>query len=308
MFFDILILVIIVVFAVFGFRNGFLISLSRIGGWIGAIIVAFLYRQKVGDWLLAHTNFYDQTQTRIQSVCDAFVQNYTSAGDPSSGASGFSATLGKIGSSLAQAAAQQITAHLWTVIVFVGIVIAIKVVLFVLTLLLSKKFHAGMIGGIDGVAGLLFGLFSAVACILIVFALILPISYTFSAKTHDDIENAMNDSTIAKMIYENNPLLDFIDGFLPTGLTPDKWLDPNNYQNVLNGDGMTNGVLSGTSDNMTNSVTSDSTDSAASDSAAADQADSAGADSASAGQADSAGADSASADQTGGATDPAAGG
>jgi len=233
MFFDVLIVAIIVVCAVFGFINGFLISLSRIGGWLGALVVAFFFRGQVSDWLLAHTNFYAQTQARVQTVCETFVANYRDGGDPSAGAGGFSSILANVGERLATAAAEQITAHLWTVIVFVGIVIAIKIILFVLTLLLSKKFHGGMIGGIDGIAGLLFGLFQAVVAILVVFALILPLSYTVSAQAHDNIEKEMNSSTVAQLIYENNPLLDFIDGFLPTGLTPAKWLDPNNYENVL---------------------------------------------------------------------------
>ena len=234
MFFDVLIIIIIVVCAVFGFRNGFLISLSRIGGWIGAIIVALLFRNRFSEWLLENTELYSKTQVKVENVCRAFVDNYIGAGDPSGGAGGFSATLENLGEKLALAAAEQIMTHLWTVIVFVIIVFGIKIILFVATLLLSKKFHAGMLGGIDGVAGLLFGLFQAVAAILVVFALILPLSYTVSAQTHDDINRSMNDSIVAKLIYENNPLLDFIDGFLPTGLTPEKWLTEENYQHILN--------------------------------------------------------------------------
>ena len=234
MFFDILILAIIVACAFFGFRNGFLISLSRIGGWIGALLVAFFFRTEISDWLLQNTDFYEKTQARVELVCKAFVEGYTDGGDPSAGAGGFSATLNKIGEALATAASEQITAHLWPVLVFVGTVFGIKILLLILTLILSKKFHGGMIGGIDGVAGLLFGLFQAAVAILVVFALILPLSYTISAKAHDDIKRSMDESMVAQLIYENNPLLDFIDGFLPTGLTPVKWLDENNYQNILN--------------------------------------------------------------------------
>jgi len=234
MFFDVLILAIIVACAVFGFRNGFLISLSRVGGWIGALVVAFLFRQQVSDWVLENTDWYDKTLARVEAVCKTFVENYRDGGDPSAGSGGFSATLSKIGEALATAAAEQITSHLWPVLIFVGIVLGIKILLLILTLILSKKFHGGMIGGIDGVAGLLFGLFQAIVAILIAFALILPISYTVSAKAHDDIQRSMSESIVANLIYENNPLLDFIDGFLPTGLTPGKWLDENNYQNILN--------------------------------------------------------------------------
>jgi len=236
MFFDVLILAIIVACCFFGFRAGFLISLSRVGGWIGALVVAFLYRQQVSDWLLKNTDFYERTQTRIEAVCRTFVETYQDGGDPSAGAGGFSATLGRVGEKLAIAAADQITTHIWPVLVFVGIVLGIKILLLILTLILSKKFHAGMIGGIDGVAGLLFGLFQAIVAILIAFALILPLSYTISAKAHDDIKRSMDESMVAQLIYENNPLLDFIDGFLPTGLTPSKWLDENHYQNILNND------------------------------------------------------------------------
>ncbi|MDR3364344.1 MAG: CvpA family protein [Clostridiales Family XIII bacterium] len=233
MFFDVLILIIIIACAVFGFRNGFLISLSRIGGWIGALAVAFFFRQQASDWLLAHTSFYERTQERVLRVCSSFVDGYTGSAFGGADATGFDVTLGRIGDALASAAAGQITEHIWTVIVFVGIVFGIKIVLFVLTLLLSKKFHEGVIGGIDGVAGLLFGLFQAVVAILVVFALLLPISYMVSAKTHNFIEDSLGESIVAEFIYENNPLLDIIDGFLPTGLTPGKWLDPDNYQNVM---------------------------------------------------------------------------
>jgi hypothetical protein len=58
----------------------------------------------------------------------------------------------------------------------------------------------------------------------------------------------MNNSIVAKLIYENNPLLDFIDGFLPTGLTPEKWLTEDNYKNILNSSNATRPQLTYTDD------------------------------------------------------------
>jgi uncharacterized membrane protein required for colicin V production len=215
-FFDILILIIIIACAVFGFHNGLLISLSRLGGWIGAVVVAFFYHEKVGVWLVEHTSFYDKLTARTLRVCDGFVANAQSTSDNS---------IAKLGESLAIEAADKIAAHVWTIVVFVGIILGIKLVLFVLTLFLSKKFHDGFIGGIDGFVGLLFGLFQAIIAILVVFALILPIAYTTSVKTHDFIDREMDKSIVAEIIYENNPLLEVIDGFLPTSLRPDKWIE-----------------------------------------------------------------------------------
>jgi uncharacterized membrane protein required for colicin V production len=215
-FFDVLILIIIIACAVFGFRNGLLISLSRLGGWIGAVVVAFLYHKEVGAWLVEHTTFYDKVTERALRVCDGFVANAQSTSDNS---------IAKLGETLAVEAADKIAAHVWTIVVFVGIIFGIKIILFVLTLFLSKKYHDGFVGGIDGFVGLLFGLFQAVVAILVVFALILPIAYTTSVKTHDFIDSEMDKSIVSEIIYENNPLLEIIDGFLPTSLRPEKWIE-----------------------------------------------------------------------------------
>ncbi|GHU69363.1 hypothetical protein AGMMS49983_22320 [Clostridia bacterium] len=216
MFFDILILIIIIACAVFGFHNGLLISLSRLGGWIGAVIVAFLFHKDVGAWLIEHTSFYERITERTLKVCDGFVANAQSTSDNA---------VAKLGESLAAEAADKIAAHVWTIVVFVGVILGIKLILFVLTLFLSKKYHDGFIGGIDGFVGLLFGLFQAIVAILVVFALILPIAYTTSVKTHDFIDREMDKSIVAELIYENNPLLEVIDGFLPTSLRPEKWIE-----------------------------------------------------------------------------------
>ena len=216
MFFDILILIIIIACAIFGFRNGLLISLSRLGGWIGAVLVAFFYHEKVGFWLVENTSYYDKINERTLRVCNEFVESARSSTGN---------TVAKLGESLAVEAAEKIAAHIWTVVVFVGIILGIKLLLFILTLFLSKKFHAGFVGGIDGFVGLLFGIFQAIIAILVVFALVLPIAYTSSVKTHDFIETEMDKSIVAELIYDNNPLLEVIDGFLPTSLRPDKWIE-----------------------------------------------------------------------------------
>ena len=216
MFFDVLILIIIIACAVFGFRNGLLISLSRLGGWIGAVIVAFLYYKEVGVWLIEHTSFYEKLNERTLLVCEGFVTNAQSTPG---------GTVARLGETLAVEAADKIASHIWTIVVFVGVILGIKLVLFVLTLFLSKKFHTGFVGGIDGFVGLLFGIFQAIVAVMVAFALILPIAYTTSVKTHDFIDTEMDKSIVAEIIYDNNPLLEIIDGFMPTSLRPEKWID-----------------------------------------------------------------------------------
>ncbi|MDR3305101.1 MAG: CvpA family protein [Clostridiales Family XIII bacterium] len=224
-------IVIVVACAVFGFRSGFLISLSRIGGWIGAVAVAFFFHEKVEAWVLEHTKFFDSVHDRILQVCLSFVDRYT-GGVTGSLPGDFGSALDNIGGALASEAAGKITDHAFTVFVFVGIIIGIKLILFVLTLLLSRKYHDGFIGGVDGFVGLLFGLFQSIIAILVLFALLMPLSYTMSANAHDFVEREMDESVVAELIYRNNPILDVINGFIPADLNPNRWLNKGDYNDV----------------------------------------------------------------------------
>ncbi|MDR3364777.1 MAG: CvpA family protein, partial [Clostridiales Family XIII bacterium] len=154
MFFDILLIVIVVLCAVFGFRSGFIISLSRIGGWVGALVIAFFYADEVEAWTLAHTDWFDNLKNHTLKVCHSFIDQYGS-GLADKLPDGFGDFIEHMGDMLAVESAEKITQHAFPILVFVGIVFAIKIVLFILTLLLSKKFHGGFIGGVDSFVGLL---------------------------------------------------------------------------------------------------------------------------------------------------------
>ena len=219
MFFDVLIVVIIVLCAVFGFRAGFLISLTRLVGWIGALAVAFLYHNQVAAWVLAHTDWHDKLGKRILLICNQFVDLFQK-GATTDVPAGVATAVGTDAAARAAEVANSLTGHLFPVLVFVGI----KVVLLILTILLSKKFHGGFLGFIDGFVGLLLGLFSSVAAILVVFAFILPLSFMISTNAYAFISTQMSDSIIASFIYQNNPILDIINGFVPIELKPEQWL------------------------------------------------------------------------------------
>ncbi|MDR1816062.1 MAG: CvpA family protein, partial [Clostridiales Family XIII bacterium] len=190
MFFDILIIVIIALCAVFGFRAGFLISLTRLIGWVGAVVIAFFYHKDVEVWVLEHTDWFEKLSERIHTICDNFVALYTN--DVTGNLpSGLSQAASGAGNTLAAEMAVKITDHAYTILVFVGIIFGIKIVLFVATLLLSKKFHGGFLGFIDGFVGLLLGLFSSIVAILVAFAFIMPLSYSWNTNAYMFIQDQM---------------------------------------------------------------------------------------------------------------------
>ncbi|MDR1796195.1 MAG: CvpA family protein [Clostridiales Family XIII bacterium] len=224
MFFDILIIAIIAVCAVFGFRAGFLISLTRLVGWVGAVIIAFFFHKDVEAWAIEHTTWYDKLAERIDTICNNFVSLYASSVTGNL-PKGLADSADSLANTVASEAAAKIAGHAFTILIFVGIIFGIKIILLVATLLLSKKFHSGFLGFIDGFVGLLLGLFSSIIAILVAFAFIMPLSYSISTNAYFFVQQQMENSVIAQIIYDNNPLLDVMDAFIPAELNPERWVE-----------------------------------------------------------------------------------
>ncbi|MDR1292197.1 MAG: CvpA family protein [Clostridiales Family XIII bacterium] len=74
---DIALLVIIVIFTILGFKNGFVYTLFATFGWLIAIIVAFFTRDMVIDFLKDKTGVYDWYHERVYNICLKFTSGYT---------------------------------------------------------------------------------------------------------------------------------------------------------------------------------------------------------------------------------------
>jgi len=217
MLFDILIIVIIAIGAVFGFRSGFALALSRLLGWLGALVLAFFFHKDVEAWLTSHTELFEKLGTRVYILANRFVDMYFS-GAVKKLPDALSNAADAAGDLVATETAETITEHAFSVFVFVGIILLIQLCTFIITLIFSKKFHGGFLGFMDGFAGMLLGLFSSVVAIFVVFALLMPLSYSLSANTYYFIQEQLDASIIAQIVYDNNPLLDAAGGFIPTKL------------------------------------------------------------------------------------------
>ena len=104
-------------------------------------------------------------------------------------------------------------------------IVAIVIIFSVLTFLISRRTRDGIVGGIDGFGGLIFGLLQGVIAVVLIVALLVPIAHVVSPEVYSYITVNMNNSNFAKFLYENNPLLFFIGGVLPDDIDPLKWID-----------------------------------------------------------------------------------
>ena len=224
MLFDFIIIIILALFATFGYRSGFALSIAKLGGWILAFVLAFILDNKIGEWLKTNTDMFTDLNTHVYDVCTSFVEKYTAgviaalpegAGDP----------IEVVGTDLITSISGKIATAAFTVFVFSGIVIFVVVIIFVLTFLLSKKYRDGIVGGIDGFAGLLFGLCQGVLATLVILALLMPIAHIISPEVFGFVKVTMEKSFVAGIIYENNPLLMLISNVFPSDLDPTSWID-----------------------------------------------------------------------------------
>jgi uncharacterized membrane protein required for colicin V production len=74
---DIALLIILAVFAILGFKNGFVHTLFYTFGWLIALVVAFFLRDKVKEFLTDSTDMYKHYHERVYDICLNFTSGYT---------------------------------------------------------------------------------------------------------------------------------------------------------------------------------------------------------------------------------------
>jgi uncharacterized membrane protein required for colicin V production len=220
---DITILIVIVLFAILGFKNGLLYTLSQTFGWICAFVAAFFLYKKLAEFFITQTHFYDDFYTRIFEVCNKFIASLT-GGVAGSVPGQYGETLDEMGDKIASDAADKIAVDAFNVIVFLIIVVTVKIILYILMKLLSKRYRNGFVGGFDAAFGLLVGLFQGVVVVFVLLLLVMPIAFLISPGVYAAMQIMMDKSLIAEMLYLNNPLLILIDGYMPGVLSPEKWI------------------------------------------------------------------------------------
>lgn len=201
---DIIILAIIVLSIVFGYRAGFVVTLANTIGWIGSFIAAQFLQPHVKTFILAHTTLYEKLQgsfvakgkgniSGIESNLTVFPEKMRD-------------TMGGIIKQGADGGSHIMANALVVVISFVIAVVLVKLILFVFVRLFSKRYRSNAVST-DTVLGVVIGALKGIV-ISLVFALILvPLALMSGGGIESWVLTQINDSFIAAMLYNNNPLL-----------------------------------------------------------------------------------------------------
>lgn len=210
MWMDIAIAVIVGLSAVFGFVSGFVKTFLHTVGWILSIVLGFIWYPQLKDFLIDNTNYYfsmkDAVTGRLDAAAGAAITE-TFENIPDVLVRAFIAASETLSSSLADT----ITNLFFSLISLVMIVAGIKLIFWILIQLFSKTKNEGFTGFVDGILGFGFGLLKGILLILILMALMVPISNFADTSFFTE---AIDQSQVAKILYNANPILLFVKGLL----------------------------------------------------------------------------------------------
>jgi hypothetical protein len=188
-------------------------------GWIIAIVITIIFNDEVRILLKNKTSLYDHFYAYIESTCGNLID--IGAGSADAGATdGLAGLIDGILEMILKKTTEGIASICFAIIVFFCMVIALKLIFYIITRILSKKYNDGIAGGIDGIFGLCIGLLQGIIVVLIIFIVVMPIAFAASPGLYDRFEGTLNDSIIAGTLYEHNPLFSFVDRFIPSDLLP----------------------------------------------------------------------------------------
>lgn len=186
---DIALIVIVVLCAVSGFRRGFGYTFIHTAGWIIAVVVAFMATSPVKDYLTENT-----------SLLEEFIPVIPAASD----------TPTILGEGVVAITSNMI----FTIVVFLGIFIAVKLVLWIILALITRSDRGGFVGAVDGIFGGVFGIVKGCVLVLVIVLVMIPLADIFLPDFAPKLESAVDGSYITDAAYNSNPLLLLLQGLL----------------------------------------------------------------------------------------------
>ena len=205
MIFDIIILIILVLTMVFGFRRGFVYSFIHTLGLIGSLAAAFLFRKPVqgliSDNTMLDENFYntifENVSTSLNSVLGPADTLPLILTDKINAAADDTAAV----------IAQNLTDFALQIISFFAIFIVVKLLCYIIISIFSRKNNDGFTGFFDGLLGLIAGLIKGLLIVFVFLALLAPGMNLMSPASAEIFMTALDNSYIAKTLYDANFLM-----------------------------------------------------------------------------------------------------
>lgn len=216
MVFDIAIIVILVLFAAYGFKKGFLFSLIHMVGWAVALVGAYFGVTALGNFLKENTGLH---QWLLEGYTSRFTETSGNLADAiETLPSGLSLSINDMTNSAASGVARTFANLTYLVVLFACLFVLIKLVMWIILRLFAKKYNDGFTGFFDGFFGMIFGLLKGLIFALLLLALIMPLADFFAPDLAMAFAEGLDSSMFAKTLYDNNILLILAENFFSSSL------------------------------------------------------------------------------------------
>ncbi len=181
-------------------------------GWLLAIILGFVWSPKAKAFLLDKTDYYDSIHKSLAERFSSAVsaENFFADGFPKI----LQGVVEKMSRAAADSFADSMTELLFTILSFIAVTLLIKLILWLVIGLFSKKHAGGLTAFLDGLAGLCAGLVKGVLMVFVLFALMVPVMSLASSQFALSFQNWLADSTFACDLYDNNLIILIVRDFL----------------------------------------------------------------------------------------------
>lgn len=212
---DIIVGLILVGAMVHGLRKGFIHTFIHTIGWVLALVLAYIATPFVKRLLMGETTLYDSIKQgfaqRFSESLPATQSSFDSL--PANIGDAIGDKITQLTDSIVQQTATAFAGLAFTLLVFVGLVILIKVILWLVLRLLSKDYNDGFMNFFDGLFGLVFGLFKGLLMAFIFLAALLPVVNIISPDYTTFVLASLDNSFFAKDFYDNNFIVLLLQSF-----------------------------------------------------------------------------------------------
>ncbi|MBK5261100.1 MAG: CvpA family protein [Peptostreptococcaceae bacterium] len=202
---DIILFSILVVIMAISYRNGFISTFLHLVGWLISLSCGFFFAPRVKEYLISKDFFYTSINDKLLSKIPqgAPQGSFKSGGIPNL----VGDFVDNVTNTVSTNIASSLTDLIMVIISFLIVVIAVKLFLYFITIIFSKRNRKGPTGLIDGLLGLAFGFFKGMIVLYIILAVMIPVINLTSPESTFTILTSLDSSVLAKDLYNNNPLL-----------------------------------------------------------------------------------------------------
>lgn len=199
---DIAICIIVFVSAVCYAHIGFVRSVVSVLSWVACLACGLFFYDEIRSFIYGAGVGRKIEASIAGNLSDSIMESSAVASSPSIVRDWIGVVTGAASSEVSEG----VTSLIITIFSFLLLMLAVKIVLFVIVHLFSKQYNDGPLAFIDSTGGMVLGVVLGVFYVLLLLAgLVLVLEFLPDA-TAETVREYLDDSYFSGVIYDNNPL------------------------------------------------------------------------------------------------------